>query len=304
MVFVTAGEGGGTGTGGAPVIASIARKLGALTIGVVTRPFSFEGKKRATQADDGIETLRQECDTLIVIPNDRLLQISERNVSVMDAFRSADQVLLSGVQGITDLITTPGLINLDFADVKSVMANAGSALMGIGSARGDDRSVTAAEMAVSSPLLEASIDGAHGVLLSIAGGSDLGLFEINEAAALVSQAAHPDANIIFGATIDDALGDEVRVTVIAAGFDGGMPKRREHDSGLRRSQPQQTQEQTRAAAQAVATRKAEEPARPEPQEEKHPERESVTAGARQQQPAERPQVQFDDDDLDVPDFLK
>jgi cell division protein FtsZ len=219
MVFVTAGEGGGTGTGGAPVVAGIARSLGALTIGVVTRPFSFEGRRRAMQAEAGIETLRDEVDTLIVIPNDRLLSISDRQVSVLDAFKAADQVLLSGVQGITDLITTPGLINLDFADVKSVMSGAGSALMGIGHARGDDRSVAAAEMAVSSPLLEASIDGAHGVLLSIAGGSDLGLFEINEAAQLVSNAAAPDANIIFGTVIDDALGDEVRVTVIAAGFD-------------------------------------------------------------------------------------
>ncbi|MEU4579320.1 cell division protein FtsZ [Nonomuraea sp. ATR24] len=223
MVFVTAGEGGGTGTGGAPVVANIARSLGALTIGVVTRPFSFEGRRRAMQAEAGIETLRDEVDTLIVIPNDRLLSISDRQVSVLDAFKAADQVLLSGVQGITDLITTPGLINLDFADVKSVMSGAGSALMGIGHARGDDRSVAAAEMAVSSPLLEASIDGAHGVLLSIAGGSDLGLFEINEAAQLVSMAAAPDANIIFGTVIDDALGDEVRVTVIAAGFDDLPP---------------------------------------------------------------------------------
>lgn len=221
MVFVTAGEGGGTGTGGAPVVANIARTLGALTIGVVTRPFTFEGRRRANQAEDGIAELREEVDTLIVIPNDRLLSISDRQVSVLDAFKSADQVLLSGVQGITDLITTPGLINLDFADVKSVMSEAGSALMGIGSARGDDRAVAAAEMAISSPLLEASIDGARGVLLSISGGSDLGLFEINEAAQLVSEAAHPEANIIFGAVIDDALGDEVRVTVIAAGFDGG-----------------------------------------------------------------------------------
>jgi cell division protein FtsZ len=219
MVFVTAGEGGGTGTGGAPVVANVARSLGALTIGVVTRPFGFEGKRRASQADEGIEKLRDEVDTLIVIPNDRLLSISDRQVSVLDAFKAADQVLLSGVQGITDLITTPGLINLDFADVKSVMSGAGSALMGIGSARGDDRAVAAAEMAISSPLLEASIDGAHGVLLSIQGGSDLGLFEINEAAQLVSNSAAPDANIIFGAVIDDALGDEVRVTVIAAGFD-------------------------------------------------------------------------------------
>ena len=223
MVFVTAGEGGGTGTGGAPVVASIARKLGALTIGVVTRPFAFEGKRRAVQAESGIEELRNECDTLIVIPNDRLLQLGDRNVSVMDAFRTADQVLLSGVQGITDLITTPGLINLDFADVKSVMSGAGSALMGIGSARGDNRALLAAEQAIASPLLEASMEGAHGVLLSISGGSDLGLFEINEAASLVSDAAHADANIIFGAVIDDALGDEVRVTVIAAGFDSGRP---------------------------------------------------------------------------------
>ena len=219
MVFFTAGEGGGTGTGGAPVVARIARSLGALTIGVVTRPFTFEGRRRSTQADNGIDSLRNEVDTLIVIPNDRLLSISDRNISVLDAFRSADQVLLSGVQGITDLITTPGLINLDFADVKSVMKDAGSALMGIGSSRGEGRSVEAAEAAISSPLLEASIDGAHGVLLSIQGGSDLGLFEIHEAARLVQEAAHPEANIIFGAVIDDALGDEVRVTVIAAGFD-------------------------------------------------------------------------------------
>jgi cell division protein FtsZ len=225
MVFVTAGEGGGTGTGGAPVVANVARSLGALTIGVVTRPFGFEGKRRMVQAEVGIERLRSEVDTLIVIPNDRLLSISDRHVSVLDAFKAADQVLLSGVQGITDLITTPGLINLDFADVKSVMSGAGSALMGTGSSRGDDRAVAAAEMAISSPLLEASIDGAHGVLLSIQGGSDLGLFEINEAAQLVSNSAAVDANIIFGAVIDDALGDEVRVTVIAAGLDENRPSR-------------------------------------------------------------------------------
>ena len=238
MVFVTAGEGGGTGTGGAPVVANVARSLGALTIGVVTRPFGFEGKRRASQAEVGIERLRSEVDTLIVIPNDRLLSISDRHVSVLDAFKAADQVLLSGVQGITDLITTPGLINLDFADVKSVMSGAGSALMGIGSARGDDRSVAAAEMAISSPLLEASIDGAHGVLLSIQGGSDLGLFEINEAAQLVANSAAPDANIIFGAVIDDALGDEVRVTVIAAGFDeAGSMRSRTVGPGLARLGP-------------------------------------------------------------------
>ena len=225
MVFVTAGEGGGTGTGGAPIVAKIAKDLGALTVGVVTKPFTFEGKRRTAQADEGISLLREEVDTLIVIPNDRLLAISDRSISQLEAFRSADQVLLSGVQGITDLITTPGLINLDFADVKSVMSGAGSALMGIGSARGEARATRAAELAISSPLLEASIDGAHGVLLSIAGGSDIGLFELSEAAELVAQSAHPDANIIFGTVIDDALGDEVRVTVIAAGFDGGLPKR-------------------------------------------------------------------------------
>jgi cell division protein FtsZ len=226
MVFVTAGEGGGTGTGGAPVVATIARKLGALTVGVVTRPFSFEGKRRSNQAESGIAALRESCDTLIVIPNDRLLQMGDAAVSLMDAFRSADEVLLNGVQGITDLITTPGLINVDFADVKGVMSGAGTALMGIGSARGDGRALKAAETAINSPLLEASMEGALGVLLSVAGGSDLGLFEINEAASLVQDAAHPEANIIFGTVIDDSLGDEVRVTVIAAGFDAAGPSRK------------------------------------------------------------------------------
>ena len=225
MVFVTAGEGGGTGTGAAPVVAKIARDLGALTIGVVTRPFSFEAKLRSAQADIGIENLRAEVDTLIVIPNDRLLAISDRNITLADAFKSADQVLLSGVQGITEIITQPGLINLDFADVKAGMSGAGSALMGIGSARGENRAIRAAELAISSPLLEASIDGAMGVLLSVSGGSDLGLFEVNEACELVQSAVHPDAKFIFGTTIDDALGDEVRITVVAAGFAGGEPKR-------------------------------------------------------------------------------
>ena len=224
MVFITAGEGGGTGTGGAPIVAKIARELGALTVGVVTKPFSFEGKLRTTQADAGIEALRSEVDTLIVIPNDRLLAISDRSITALDAFKSADQVLLSGVQGITELITQPGLINLDFADVKAVMTGAGAALMGIGSARGENRAIRAAELAISSPLLEASIDGAMGILLSVAGGSDLGLFEINEACQLVQDAAHPDSKFIFGTVIDDALGDEVRITVIAAGFEGGQPK--------------------------------------------------------------------------------
>jgi cell division protein FtsZ len=226
MVFVTAGEGGGTGTGGAPVVANVARKMGALTVGVVTRPFSFEGKRRSNQAETGIAALRESCDTLIVIPNDRLLQMGDAGVSLMDAFRSADEVLLNGVQGITDLITTPGLINVDFADVKGIMSGAGTALMGIGAARGDGRALKAAEIAINSPLLEASMEGAQGVLMSIAGGSDLGLFEINEAASLVQDAAHPEANIIFGTVIDDSLGDEVRVTVIAAGFDANGANRK------------------------------------------------------------------------------
>ncbi|MGZ4475618.1 MAG: cell division protein FtsZ, partial [Nocardioides sp.] len=290
-----------------PVVARIARSLGALTIGVVTRPFAFEGARRKRSADEGIERLREEVDTLIVIPNDRLLSISDRNVSVIDAFKQADQVLLQGVSGITDLITTPGLINVDFADVKAVMSNAGSALMGIGSARGEDRAVAAAEIAVASPLLEASIDGAHGVLLSIAGGSDLGLFEIQEAAALVADAVHEEANIIFGTIIDDALGDEVRVTVIAAGFDGGQPKKRE--TTLRGQ-----------ATPAAAQSQAQAPVRQERHEQRSERQErpapvgapaqavSAPAGPATPPPAAprqaAPSVDFADDDLDVPDFLK
>jgi len=219
MVFITAGKGGGTGTGGAPVIAEIAKSLGALTIGVVTRPFAFEGRRRSVQAEQGINVLKEKVDTLIIIPNDRLLSVSNEKTSVLNAFKMADEVLLQGVQGITDLITTPGLINTDFADVKMIMTNAGTALMGIGYASGDGRALNAARAAISSPLLEASIEGARGILLNISGGSDLGLFEVNEAAEIIHGTAHPDANIIFGAVIDDAMGDEVRVTVIAAGFD-------------------------------------------------------------------------------------
>jgi len=304
MVFVTAGEGGGTGTGGAPVIASIARKLGALTIGVVTRPFAFEGKKRATQADDGIDALRNECDTLIVIPNDRLLQISERNVSVMDAFRSADQVLLSGVQGITDLITTPGLINLDFADVKSVMSGAGSALMGIGSSRGENRAREAAMQAIASPLLEASMDGAHGVLLSIQGGSDLGLFEINEAASLVADAAHSDANIIFGAVIDDTLGDEVKVTVIAAGFDSGTLPYKKIDV--------RQQTHTPSSVPSVATTGPEPATRSTPLLADQPTTTNIYGDEGGSTSFSEPTISTGnhaspveiDDELDVPDFLK
>ncbi len=286
MVFVTAGEGGGTGTGGAPIIAKIARELGALTVGVVTRPFTFEGKRRASQADEGIAELRAEVDTLIVIPNDRLLSISDRNITALEAFKSADQVLLAGVQGITDLITTPGLINLDFADVRSVMKDAGSALMGIGSARGEARATRAAEMAIASPLLEASIDGAHGVLLSIAGGSDLGLFEISEAAELVAASAHPDANIIYGTVIDDALGDEVRVTVIAAGFEGGEPTKII------------TPPPSVSAPTPVAVPSSNEKSDPI----------DIAASLTTAPPRERKRIIFEEDgtveELDIPDFLK
>ncbi|MCK0092895.1 cell division protein FtsZ [Rhodococcus sp. HNM0563] len=313
MVFVTAGEGGGTGTGGAPVVASIARKLGALTVGVVTRPFSFEGKRRGGQADTGIQTLRESCDTLIVIPNDRLLQLGDAAVSLMDAFRSADEVLLNGVQGITDLITTPGLINVDFADVKGVMSGAGSALMGIGSSRGEGRAIKAAEAAINSPLLEASMEGARGVLLSIAGGSDLGLFEINEAASLVQEAAHIDANIIFGTVIDDSLGDEVRVTVIAAGFDGGTPTRRPVEAGPGQQQGQQSQQnpQQNARPGAIGAGRAGELGRPDRDgTDEAPAREPVPASsglppAGSSSAARAVEVDDDgDDDVDVPIFMR
>ena len=298
MVFVTAGEGGGTGTGGAPVVAKIAKSIGALTIGVVTKPFSFEGRRRQSQAEGGVSRLKEEVDTLIVVPNDRLLEISDRGISMIEAFATADQVLLAGVQGITDLITTPGLINLDFADVKSVMQGAGSALMGIGSARGADRAIKAAELAVESPLLEASIEGAHGVLLSIQGGSNLGIFEINDAAQLVKEAAHPEANIIFGTVIDDTLGDEVRVTVIAAGFDGGEPSLRIDPVGAQRP----------AAAPAVPSIPADDVARDLNAAEEHkaqaPERTPEPTPVAARVPDTSYDSGFADDDLDVPDFLK
>lgn len=289
MVFVTAGEGGGTGTGGAPVVARIAKSIGALTIGVVTKPFSFEGRRRQSQAEAGVAKLKEEVDTLIVVPNDRLLEISDRGISMIEAFATADQVLLAGVQGITDLITTPGLINLDFADVKSVMQGAGSALMGIGSARGADRAIKAAELAVESPLLEASIEGAHGVLLSIQGGSNLGIFEIHDAADLVKEAAHPEANIIFGTVIDDTLGDEVRVTVIAAGFDGGEPSLR--------------------LDPMVVSRPATAAALPEVPPAETPEAPQAEEPVKEEKPAQRAQTTsiepaFADDDIDIPEFLK
>jgi len=289
MVFVTAGEGGGTGTGGAPVVARVAKEVGALTIGVVTKPFNFEGKRRISQAESGVEALRNEVDTLIVIPNDRLLSIADRNISVIEAFRQADHVLLQGVSGITDLITTPGLINLDFADVRSVMSGAGTALMGIGAARGENRAAIAAQNAIASPLLEADIQGAKGVLLSIAGGSDLGLFEINEAARLVQNVASAEANIIFGAVIDDTLGDEVKVTVIAAGFaEKDLMNKRPAPAVIDRSEPE---------IPSFVTKNSEDTG-PQP----------VVGSTFNATTASTPRrVVFDDmesDDLDVPDFLK
>lgn len=301
MVFVTAGEGGGTGTGGAPVVAKVAREMGALTIGVVTKPFEFEGRRRCQQADVGIEILREHVDTLIVIPNDRLLSLSDRTISVIEAFKQADNVLLQGVSGITDLITTPGLINLDFADVKTVMAQAGTALMGIGAARGEDRALQAAQMAITSPLLDARIDGARGLLLSIAGGSDLGLFEINEAARLIAGAAHPEANVIFGAVIDDTLGDEVRVTVIAAGFTpSGGDQLRKRPVGS--SKPEQSPAKEDASQASNQTSKTEVLA----SQSELIEAEAET-DPRLVKVGHRPVI-FDDlndvDDLDIPDFLK
>lgn len=306
MVFVTAGEGGGTGTGAAPVVARIAKSIGALTIGVVTRPFSFEGKRRAAQADNGVNTLREAVDTLIVVPNDRLLEISEPGISMIDAFAAADQVLLAGVQGITDLITTPGLINLDFADVKSVMQGAGSALMGIGSARGADRAIKAAELAVASPLLEASIEGAHGVLFSIQGSSNLALAEITEASTLVQDVVHPEANIIFGTVIDETLGDEVRVTVIAAGFDeepNVATRSQTQDRGRRGGHVESIEEAT-----AVGSTAALAGARVQADEEKSGEA-GEFGGALAHPPVEEqlrdPAFDSDDDDdLDIPAFLR
>ncbi|HEX2424879.1 MAG TPA: cell division protein FtsZ [Actinomycetota bacterium] len=287
MVFITAGEGGGTGTGGAPVVAEIARNIGALTIGVVTRPFGFEGRKRAMQADEGITDLKKAVDTLIVVPNDRLLQVSDPTTPMVDAFRMADQVLYQGVDGITSLITTPGLINLDFADVKAVMTGAGSALMGIGHGAGDDRAEEAAKTAISSPLLESSIEGARGVLLSIAGPTDLTLHEVNRAADAITRVAHPDANIIFGAVVDDALGEEVRVTVIAAGFDRLTERAVHADSRIGRLLEEPTPLPT---AIAEGRERAPVPSILEDEDEIFRPPESVAFDA--------------EEDLDIPDFLK
>ena len=299
MVFVTAGEGGGTGTGAAPVVARIARQLDALTVGVVTRPFNFEGKRRAEQADKGIETLRGDVDTLIVVPNQRLMDMADKTVSMKEAFVHADNVLRSGVQGITDLIVTPGIINVDFNDVKTVMKNAGSALMGIGSAKGENRALRAAEEAISNPLLEASIDGAHGVLIQIAGASDLGLHEMDEANRLVTEAVSPNANIIFGSTIDDTLGDEVRITVIAAGFDDNtLPYRKaERDIFASKSEPEQ------AATPALTAPVVEPVAAPASSWATEAADESAPATAAIPQVSPRSDNMWGDD-LDIPEFLR
>ncbi|WP_022930683.1 cell division protein FtsZ [Patulibacter americanus] len=286
MVFVTAGEGGGTGTGAAPVIAEIAKgEIGALTVGVVTRPFSFEGSQRMRQAEDGINRLREVVDTLVVIPNDRLLGLVEKRTSILDAFRSADNVLRQGVQGITDLITIPGLINLDFADVRTVMHDAGTALMGIGQSGGETRAGEAAKQAISSPLLEDSVEGATGILLNITGGRELGLFEVNEAAEIVQQAADGDANIIFGAVIDEDMGDEIRVTVIATGFD-----------------------KTRAARAAASSAPAARPGRATERSDRYerPERpRRSTEGDRvPRADRQRSNLEIGDDDIDIPAFLR
>lgn len=292
MVFITCGMGGGTGTGAAPIIAQVAKELGALTIGVVTKPFTFEGKRRSDAADSGIEALKGQVDTLIVIPNDRLLQIADKRASLQDAFRVADEVLRQGIQGISELITVPGLINLDFADVRTIMSEGGAALMAVGTAEGEDRARMAAEAAVSSHLLDVTIDGARGILFNVTGGPDLSLFEVNEAAAIIKDTSHPDVNMIFGAVIDQNMGDAVRITVIATGFEQSRVARRQVEAP--------------AAQQAPSTRRpiqqrqpAEVPAQQPPAQRQEPE-----------EPPQRPvqpgnqYTSYDSDNMDIPTFLR
>jgi cell division protein FtsZ len=279
MVFITAGMGGGTGTGAAPVVAKVAREQGALTIGVVTRPFLFEGSKRANAAEQGIERLKEHVDTLIVIPNDRLLELTDRRVSLSDSFNMADDVLRQGIQGISELITVPGLINLDFADVKTIMSEGGSALMAVGRAEGDDRARIAAEQAISSRLLDVTIDGARGILFNVTGGPNMSLFEVNQAAAIIRETAHPDANLIFGAVIDEAMGDEIRLTVIATGFERNLARRQVMP------QPQHHRPASAASTSASQAAAGSEPARPGPA------REPV-------------QPKFAPNNLDIPAFLR
>ncbi len=258
LVFVTAGEGGGTGTGGAPVVAQVARELGGVTIAIVTKPFGFEGHRRLRQAVEGIEALRQVADTVISIPNDRLLEVVERNTSVVEAFRYADDILRQGVQGITDLITVPGLINLDFADVRTIVKDAGTALLGIGVAGGENRAQAAADMAIHSPLLETSIDGAHGLLLNITGGSDLTLYEVNEAAGVISEAADDDANIIFGAVVDERLEGKISITVVATGFGDQVP-RAAREAASPQPRPESSKRRAASAPRTRARRSARRP---------------------------------------------
>lgn len=318
LVFVTAGEGGGTGTGAAPVVASIAKKQGSLTVGVVTKPFRFEGNRRTRQALEGIEALREVCDTLIVIPNDRLLQLGDENLSMMEAFRAADEVLHNGVQGISDLILIPGMINVDFADVRSVMSDAGSALMGVGSARGDDRVMQSAEQAINSPLLESSMEGAKGVLLSVAGGSDLGLQEVNQAAIMVQEKADEDVNLIFGTIIDDNLGDEVRVTIIATGFDAEANLQGVNNKKAAVQEKEEPKLESRPGS-LFDNRDIPEPqAEPVREEPRYEPRHSRPSGSglftsredergrdygREREP-ERDRRRAGGDDLDVPDFMR
>ncbi|MCI1663379.1 cell division protein FtsZ [Bifidobacterium crudilactis] len=298
MVFVTAGEGGGTGTGASPLVARAARQLGALTIAVVTRPFTFEGPRRASSAESGIENLRKEVDALIVIPNDRLLDLSDRTVSVIDAFKTADTALLAGVQGITDLITMNSYIHVDFSDVTAILKDAGTALFGIGAARGEDRATQAAEIAISSPLLEESIEGAHGALINVAGPTDLSMQEASAAAQLVQDAIHPEAQIIWGLALDDSYGDEVRVTVIAAGFD---PNKQDEDpqqyNGARSVQRNATE-----VPPLTASAPAGAPAKGGEQQDETVSDETSEHDVVQQAPT--PQSQQDPGDLDIPDFLR
>lgn len=320
MVFVTAGEGGGTGTGAAPVVAKLSKEAGALTVAVVTRPFTFEGERRAAQAEEGLAALAKEVDALIVIPNDRLLEISDRNISVLDAFRAADQVLLAGVQGITELITTPGMWNVDFNDVKSIMEGAGTALMGMGSATGEDRALRAIEAAISSPLLEASIDGAHGALIYVQGSSDVGIAEVAEAARVVEQAAHRGALIVYGHVIDDSLGDEFRVTVIAAGFEPGAETAKRFEPEARPAKASTPREPETVVIEQAAVTEVEEvtPVTPAPKaqaahkaEPQVPTRTGPIQVVREVEETKNvdevlqiPRVFDEGSDVDVPEFLR
>jgi cell division protein FtsZ len=304
MVFIASGMGGGTGTGASPVIAQIAKELGALTIGVVTRPFSFEGTRRAQSAEAGIEALKSQVDTLIVIPNDRLLQIADKRSSLQQAFSLADDVLRQGIQGISELITVPALINLDFADVRTIMSEGGAALMAVGRADGDDRARRAAELAISSGLLDVTIDGARGILFNITGGSDLSLFEVNEAAAIIKESAHPEVNLIFGAQIDENMGDEVRITVIATGFEPSRVARKV-ESPFRQPQPvQRPAATTQHHVQRPQQQFQAQPPMNQPQEQIPAVPPQPRPAAQPPQPNDAPARVYDEDDIDIPTFLR